>query len=209
MHLCIFQITATCNISNSSQPDSTLIFTYETLRAISQSTSQYCITKLSETLTQPETCEQFDNFSYIMDIMCQQVRQNYCTSEWRLLELNSTISERLIDCSEDTGSIDCGDQFGLAYNDSVCLPLCSEFSQYSETITTALFAIGIFSHITNIIGGMAVLITAFNKRQKMYVTLHKLACQLTSYVAYLQASFPTSIDCDKCCHHDYCWYVTI
>ena len=148
-----------------------MIFTYEALRVTSQSTSQYCITKLSETLTQPETCEQFDNFSYIMDIMCQHVRQTYCTSEWRLLELNSTISERLIDCSEDTDSIDCGDQFGLAYNDSVCLPLCKQFSQYSEEFTNVYFAISILSHILNMIGGMAVLIIAICKRQKMYVII--------------------------------------
>ena len=161
-----------CNISTLPDLTFNLNVIYEALRAASQLTSQYCITKLSEALTQPETCEQFNNFSYITDIMCQEVRQNYCTAEWRTLELNSIISEGLIDCSEDTRSINCSEQFGLAHNDSICLPLCNEFSQYSETITTVFFAISILSHITNIIGGMAVLITIFIKRQKMYVTLH-------------------------------------
>ena len=144
-----------------------------------------------------------------MDIMCQQVRQNYCTSQWRSLEFNSTISEMLIDCNDDTGTIDCGEQFGLAYNDSICLPLCSEFSQYSDTITAAFFAISIFSHVTNIIGGMAVLIMVLRKRQKMYVTLYSYMA-IASYILFiLQVSFPTSIDCDKCYYHDYCRYVTI
>ena len=101
--------------------------------------------------------------------MCQEVRQNYCTAEWRTLELNSTISEGLIDCNEDTPSIDCGEQFGLAHNDSICLPLCNEFSQYGEVFTSVYFAVSIISHITNLIGGIAVLIIAFCKRQKMYV----------------------------------------
>ena len=75
----------------------------------------------------------------------------------------------LIDCYEDTGTIDCGEQFGLAYNDSICLPLCKQFSQYGEASTNVYFAMSILSHIMNMIGGMAVLIIAFCKRQKMYV----------------------------------------
>ena len=138
--------------------------------------------------------------------MCQHVRQNYCTAEWRTLELNSTISERLIDCSEDTGSIDCGKQFGLAQNDSICLPLCKQFSQYGEVFTSVYFAVSIISHITNLIGGIAVLIIAFCKRQKMYVIY---AANTKWYICtYSQVSFSTSTDCDECDNHDYYWYVT-
>ena len=156
---------ASCNVS--TQPNITLVHTYEALRMASQLTSPFCIAKLSKTLTQPTTCRQLNNFTYMTDIMCQQVRQNYCTAEWRLSELNSTISERLIDCDEETTSIDCGEQFDLANNDSICLPLCNRFSQYDETNTAVYFAVAILSHLTNMVGGIIVLVIVFIKRQKM------------------------------------------
>lgn len=162
-----FSVTVnSCNVS--TQPDFTLAYTYEALRMASQLTSPFCITKLSETLTQPTTCRQLNNFTYMTDVMCQQVRQNYCTAEWRSLELNSTISEGLIDCDEETASVDCGEQFDLAYNDSICLPLCNRFAQYDETYTAVYFVVAIISHLTNMIGGIIVLVIVFIKRQKMF-----------------------------------------
>ena len=153
-----------CNVS--APPDSNLPDTYEALREASQFTYPFCITKLSEALTQPETCEQLNNSSYIEDIMCQEVRQSYCTAEWRLLELNDN-SEGLINCDEETASISCDKQFVLANNDSMCWPLCTKFSQYDETFTNVYVALAIFSHITNMIGGVAVFIASYIKRRKM------------------------------------------
>ena len=151
-----------CNVTT----DSNLLDTLEALREVSQSTYPFCITKLSETLAQPETCEQLNNSSYIKDIMCQKVRQNYCTAEWRRLELNSTLSKGLINCDNKTASINCDKQFGLV-NNSVCWPLCTKFSQYDETFTDVYSALTIISHIINMIGGVAMLIASYIKRRKM------------------------------------------
>ena len=54
------------------------------------------------------------NESYVKDIVCQQVRQEYCTAEWRMLEVNNQ-TDGLIDCEEydETASLNCGDQFVL------------------------------------------------------------------------------------------------
>ena len=152
-----------CNVNT----DSNLLGTYEALRAVSQFTYSFCITKLSETLAQPETCEQLNNSSYIKDIMCQKVRKNYCTAEWKRLELNSTLSEGLINCDEKTVSINCDKQFGLVNNDSMCWPLCTKFSQYDETFTDVYIALTIISHIINMVGGVTVLIASYIKRRKM------------------------------------------
>ena len=154
-----------CNVS--APPDSNLSDTYEALRKASQSTYPFCITKLSEALTQPETCKQLNNSSYIEDIMCQKVRQSYCTAEWRLSELNNSTSEGLINCDKETASINCDKQFVLANDDSMCRPLCTKFSQYDETFTNVYVALTIISHITNMIGGVAVFIASYIKRRKM------------------------------------------
>ena len=99
--------------------------------------------------------------------MCQKVRQHYCTAEWRLLELNSTLSDGLIDCDGETASINCSKQFGLVNNGSLCLPLCTKFSQYDDTFTSVYMVLSIISHITNMIGGIAVFIASYIKRRKM------------------------------------------
>lgn len=120
---------------------------------------------MNETLTQPETCEQLNNYSYIKDVMCREVRQEYCTAEWRLLELKSF--EGLIDCDGETASINCSKHFGLANNGSICLPLCTEFSQYDDTFTDVYMALFIIAQLTNMVGGIAVFIASYIKRRKM------------------------------------------
>ena len=85
--------------------------------------------------------------------MCQEVRQEYCTAEWRLLELNE--SERLIDCSDygETALLNCSDQFDLDNNGSTCRLLCEKFSQFSKTFTSFFPPwLAVFSGL-NVIGG--------------------------------------------------------
>ena len=99
--------------------------------------------------------------------MCQKVRQQYCTAEWRLLELNGTVSEGLIDCEGETASINCSKQFGLINNGSKCSPLCTKFSQYDDTFTNVYMVLTIFSYIINMAGGVAVFVASYIKRHKM------------------------------------------
>ena len=103
-----------------------------------------------------------NNDSYVKDIVCQQVRQEYCTAEWRMLEVNNQTDE-LIVCEEyeETAPLNCSDQFGLADNGSVCLPLCEEFS----TISSAIFYT--ISSLISITGGLIVIAISFKKRKKM------------------------------------------
>ena len=156
-----------CNFSNSDcMHPIKFLYTFEALRRINLPSSQQYCTERVKTLY-CEALMKCSNESYVEDIVCQQVRQEYCTAEWRMLEANQT--DGLIDCEEyeDTAPLNCGDQFGLAYNGSVCLPLCEEFSQYSEANTNpyiALFATCLFM---NIIGGITVLAFSFWKRRKM------------------------------------------
>ena len=108
------------------------------------------------------------NESYVKDIVCQQVRQEYCTAEWRMLEVHNQ-TDGLIDCEEyeETAPLNCSDQFDLANDGSLCLPLCGEFSQYSEAYTTPhvkLLAVFLF---IGIVGGIIGIAISFKKREKM------------------------------------------
>ena len=72
--------------------------------------------------------------------MCQEVRQEHCTAEWRRSESNRNFS--LIDCDEygETATLNCSDQFGLDDYGSICSPLCKEFLQEGKTATTTIRA---------------------------------------------------------------------
>ena len=139
----------TCNFSDSGCVNQ-ILYTYEALRTINlPSSQQYCSERV-ETLFCDALME-CSNESYVKDIVCQQVRQEYCTAEWRMLEVHNQ-TDGLIDCEEyeETAPLNCSDQFDLASYGSVCLPLCGEFSQYSEAYTTpriVLFAVCLFINI--------------------------------------------------------------
>ena len=156
----------TCNFTNSDCVDQ-ILYTYEALRTINlPSSQQYCSERV-ETLFCDALME-CSNESYVKDIVCQQVRQEYCTAEWRMLEVHNQ-TDGLIDCEEygETALLNCGDQFDLAYHGSVCLPLCGEFSQYSEAYTKPRIVILTVSLLINVIGGIIVIIVSFKKKKKM------------------------------------------
>ena len=157
-----------CNISASDQDlDYQILYTYEALRTINlPSSQQYCSERV-ETLFCDALME-CSNESYVKDIVCQQVRQEYCTAEWRMLEVHNQTDE-LIDCTDygETAPLNCDDQFGLANNESICLPLCGGFSQYSKAYTKVHIVLSATSHFTNVIGGLTVIAASFWKRKKM------------------------------------------
>ena len=158
-----------CNFSAPSDSDCVdqILYTYEALRTISlPSSQQYCSERV-ETLFCDALME-CSNESYVKDIVCQQVRQEYCTAEWRMLEVHNQ-TDGLIDCEEyeETAPLNCSDRFDHANDGSVCLPLCGEFSQYSEAYTTprvVLYAVSLFM---NVIGGILIIAISFRKRKKM------------------------------------------
>ena len=79
-------------------------------------------------------------------------------------------SEGLIDCPQELGETtrpNCVEQFDLADNDSICLPLCQEFSQHGERYTDAIVGLHGIVHVVNIIGGIIVIIACILNRTKM------------------------------------------
>ena len=140
-----------------------LVYTFKALRLVSL--FPFCIDQVKKQLPQLQNCS--DDLACVKDIMCQEVRQKYCTSEWRVLEVNQ--SEGLIDCSDygETVPINCSDQFGLANNGSVCLPLCEEFSQYSETVTPFLPTWFAVCGAICLIGGIITLVVSLYKIKKL------------------------------------------
>ena len=157
-----------CNFSTlDSNCTDQILYTYEALRTINlPSSQQYCSERV-ETLFCDALME-CSNESYVKDIVCQQVRQEYCTAEWRMLEVHNQ-TDGLIDCEEyeETAPLNCNDQFDLANHESVCLPLCGEFSQYSEAYTTPHVVLSAVSLSMNVIGGILVIAISFRKRKKM------------------------------------------
>ena len=155
-----------CNFTHSDCVDQ-ILYLYEALRTINlPSSQQYCGERV-ETLFCDALME-CSNESYVKDIVCQQVRQEYCTAEWRMLEVHNQ-TDGLIDCEEyeETAPLNCSDQFDLANDGSVCLPLCGEFSQYSDAYTTPHLVIYIIALSCNMIGGIAVVVISIRKRKKM------------------------------------------
>ena len=150
-----------CNFSVSNCTDQ-ILCTYEALRTINlPSSQQYCSERV-ETLFCDALME-CSNESYVKDIVCQQVRQEYCTAEWRMLEVHNQ-TDGLIDCEEyeETAPLNCSDQFGLANDGSACLPLCEEFS--NEASTTIFLSVTL---LIGILGGIIVLVISCKKREKM------------------------------------------
>ena len=105
---------------------------------------------------------------------CKEIRDDICFAEWKLLEL-SLYAELLPNCSNYDDSNDdmdsrpdqvCNDQFKL-YCDSLCLPLCKEFSQNSEGLTLLQDILFIFAAISSLIGGTIVIIIAIYRRDSM------------------------------------------
>ena len=169
LHLQI-KLTKACNFSTLSLDldcREQILYTYEALRIINlPSSEQYCSERV-ETLFCDALME-CSNESYVKDIVCQQVRQEYCTAEWRMLEVSNQI-DGLIDCEEyeETAPLNCGSQFGLADDESICLLLCEEFSQYSEAYTTPHHVIYQTAHSVSIIGGIIVIAISLKKRKTM------------------------------------------
>ena len=160
----------TCNFSHSREDSDCInqtLCTYEALRTINlPSSQQYCSERVEKLFC--DALMECSNESYVKDIVCRQVRQEYCTAEWRMLEVHNQ-TDGLIDCEEyeETAPLICSDQFDLANYESICLPLCAEFSQYSKSYTTprqVLFNICLFMII---LGGAVVITISFKKRAKM------------------------------------------
>ena len=164
------KLTKACNCSASNLDSNCMeqiLCTYEALRTINlPSSQQYCSERVEMLFC--DALMECSNESYVKDIVCQQVRQEYCTAEWRMLEVNNQ-TDGLIDCEEydETASLNCGDQFGLTSDESVCLLLCEEFSQYSEAYTTLYIVLHATSNFISIIGGIIVIAISFKKRKKM------------------------------------------
>ena len=155
-----------CNFTDSDYVDQ-ILYTYEALGTINlPSSQQYCSERV-ETLFCDALME-CSNESYVKDIVCQQVRQEYCTAEWRMLEVHNQ-TDGLIDCEEyeETAPLNCSDQFDLANDGSLCLPLCGEFSQYSEEYTTPHVVLYAVSQFISITGGITVIAISYKKRKKM------------------------------------------
>ena len=105
---------------------------------------------------------------------CQDVRDNKCFAEWKLLEL-SVYARYLPNCSSFDDSdettemrpkVVCNEQFGL-YCDSLCLPLCEEFSQNSDGLTLLQDILFIFAGLSSLIGGTIVIIISIYRRSSM------------------------------------------
>ena len=156
------KFTKACNLSTSeSAYMDQILCTYETLRIINLSSLQhYCSARLEKLLCNASL--ECSDEACVKDLMCQQIHQENCTVE---LEEYEKI-EWLFDCKE-YGSLNCSDQFDLTNNGSICLPLCGEFSQYSETYTTPHVILLAASLFIGIIGGIIVIIISFRKRKKM------------------------------------------
>jgi len=115
-----------------------------------------------------------DSFVADLNNECIQVRDNNCTIEWRVLE--NMFDFPIPSCESfaldgnltfaKAPSPTCPDQFGL-FCGSVCLPLCKDFSQYSEGAIDAANALTIVFQAIGLLSGVVTLIACIMNRKKM------------------------------------------
>ena len=162
----LFHCSGTSIVDSNCTDD--VIHTYESLQWASNYTNPFCINS-----TYQSFCKALNHCSsgqdvHARELLCTQVRQNNCSAEWRILEVNNR-SEELIDCQGfgETSQPNCADQFDLANNNSICLPLCKEFSQYGPNFTEFIVALTAIAHLVNLVGGIIVIIACVLSKTKM------------------------------------------
>ena len=111
-----------------------------------------------------------------MDISeeCEQVRDNDCPIEWRVLENFFGVPIPSCESFSENGTLtfseapplNCSDQFDV-FCGSLCLPLCSEFSQISHNAAVTANALTILFEVIGLIGGVITLIACFFNRKTM------------------------------------------
>ena len=145
-----------------------VIYTYESLKVASALTNPFCAKTTYLAFCEALNFCSINNDTAARSILCTEVRQEHCTAEWRIMEVNNR-SEYLIDCYGfgETGKPNCVEQFDLADGDSVCLPLCKDFSQHNERFTDALIMLHGFVHLVNVLGGIIVFVACVFNRKKM------------------------------------------
>ena len=145
-----------------------VIYTYESLKVASALTNEFCVNETCPAFCAALNLCNIGNDTDARGLLCTEVRQQYCTAEWRILEVNNR-SEYMIDCDGfgKTGKPNCVEQFDLADGDSVCLPLCKEFSIYDDKFTDAIVALTAFAHLVNVLGGIISFFACIVNRKKM------------------------------------------
>ena len=145
-----------------------VIYTYESLKVASAFTNPFCANRTYLVFCAALNLCSIGSDAVARSILCTEVRQKHCTLEWRIMEVNNR-SEYLIDCDGfgETGKPNCVEQFDLADGDSVCLPLCEEFSQYDEKFTDAMVALQGFVNLVNVLGGIISFVACIINRKKM------------------------------------------
>ena len=105
---------------------------------------------------------------------CIHVRDNNCTIEWRILENIFNVPVPSCESFVVNGTLTftkappltCPDQFDF-FCDSVCLPLCPDFSQYSQVANVTNYALLVVFELIGLIGGVITLIVCLLNRKKM------------------------------------------
>ena len=134
-------------------------------------------------------CDNNGGFQFITKDECLNLQNVICASEWIIAlsiapelvpdceQLNNTLGKDIMQSPGDfeqlnlnnsnVDSNQCPENFGDFCNNTKCLPLCSQFSQYNEITTTVRKSIDIFAAILAISGGIFSIILTVIRRKKM------------------------------------------
>ena len=109
---------------------------------------------------------------------CEEVRDNKCASEWRIVE--NFYNRSVPDCTSYTlnrsltfgsaPSLKCPEQFDH-FCGSTCFPVCGEYSVLTEDSSTYYYRFVISTcGVIGLISGVVTLIAFYFHRQKVYVS---------------------------------------
>ena len=116
------------------------------------------------------------NTNLSLNEKCIQVRDNRCSTEWRIIENLFNISVPSCDSFKNGTNVifssapiqTCPDLFEV-FCGSMCLPSCQQITLLRDGVNTAFRVWFTILYAVNVIGGVITIIASIVYRQKMYV----------------------------------------
>jgi len=167
-----------CNITYTGcEYNSTAIVGLHSVYGLGLKTNSQCVTNATLSFFCNATRLLCDGDSSPVDLTeeCEEIRDNKCSSEWRLVEnfYNKSVPDCVSYGNDNYQTFKkapyypCPVHFDRFCN-TTCLPVCGEYSLLTQDASSNFsIYLAVAAGITGLIGGLVTLIVFYNKRNKV------------------------------------------
>ena len=166
-----------CNITNTDcEFNATAIVGLHSVYGLGLKTNSRCVTNATLSFFCNAIHLLCDDISSIdLTKKCEEVRDNTCSSEWRLVEnfYNKSVPDCVSYADDNNLTFKkapyhpCPVHFDRFCN-TTCLPVCGEYSLLTQDASSNFsIYLAVAAGITGLIGGIVTLIVFYNKRNKL------------------------------------------